>query len=82
MVAKTITDAEGKGIVGRRLGAIIRKPIESDVELVVDYLMGREKKPFRDRDSAREHAVSAYKANIRTCGRSPQVTSFRVLVYF
>jgi len=66
---KNVNDAESKGIIGRRLGSIIRKPIDEDIEKVTDYLAKRKLQPLTDHAAAKERAQSDYKTAIRTIGR-------------
>jgi hypothetical protein len=69
LIVKFLGTAEAKAVIGRRLGAIIRKPAEEDVKKVVQHLMTRKGKPHKAEETAREHAISHHKTEIRTVGR-------------
>lgn len=70
MIVKFLGTADAKAVIGRRLGAIIRQPIDEDVRKVVKHLMMRTRNPHKQAPSAREHAIAHHKTQIRTAGRA------------
>jgi len=74
MVGDTLQNKEEQAEVERRLGAIIRKPVEEpDLKEAIGWLQRRPKNRIDDKDEARRRALSTHRRSIRTEGRDGSV---------
>ena len=73
VIVRTVQNHNLKGIVAKRFGSIIRKPVEADVAEVVKYLQTRPLRPITSSEEARAEALLNYGAHIRTVGQPPAV---------
>lgn len=69
VIVRTVQNPNLKGVVAKRFGSIIRKPVEADVEKVVKYLQTRPLRPITSPEEARAEALLKYGVHIRTVGQ-------------